>query len=108
MSGAAYRTRDLGYGVEEGEVDLPAVGDPDWVGKRPYLDSTTGETVYLFDDEVDPLPKAKTRTVADDHSAVVVRLNDLSWLIDALGDFTDLSFEDDPRLARLQKAIADY
>lgn len=55
-----------------------------------------------------PKAKAKTRTHRDQSSAVVVHLNDLSWLIDALGDYTDLDQEDDPRLARLRKVIADY
>jgi len=48
---APYKSRDIGYGVELGEVELPALSGPDWVGKREYR-TITGETVYLFDDEI--------------------------------------------------------
>lgn len=48
---AAFSTRDIGYGVEEGFVELPALGEADWTGKRPYR-TTEGEIVYLFDDEL--------------------------------------------------------
>lgn len=36
---------------ETGAVYVPAKGEPDWVGKRPY-DSVNGQTVFLFDDEL--------------------------------------------------------
>lgn len=48
---ASYVTRDLGYGVEVGDVELPALSEPDWTGKREYL-AANGATVWLFDDEV--------------------------------------------------------
>ena len=47
-----YTCRDIGYGVETGEVFTPATGPPDWIGKRPYLSTDGVTTVYLFDDEV--------------------------------------------------------
>jgi hypothetical protein len=50
---ARFATRDIGYGVEEGEVKLPPLSEPDWTGKREYR-TTTGEIVYLFDDELLP------------------------------------------------------
>jgi hypothetical protein len=40
-----------GYGVETGEVVLPAIGGPDWTGKRAYQ-TVDRKVVYLFDDEV--------------------------------------------------------
>lgn len=49
---AHYRCRDIGYGVEEGEVFLPPLGQPDWVGKRCYQ-TTELTAVYLFDDELE-------------------------------------------------------
>jgi hypothetical protein len=48
---AAFKCRDIGYGVEEGEVILPALDGPDWTGKRPYR-TPDGAVVYLFDDEL--------------------------------------------------------
>jgi hypothetical protein len=48
---ASYETRDIGYGVEVGDVELPALSAADWTGKREYL-AANGETVYLFDDEL--------------------------------------------------------
>lgn len=55
MTTTRFECRDIGYGVETGEVELPAIGDADWTGKRPYLtrdDAGRGQTVYLFDDEL--------------------------------------------------------
>jgi len=49
---ARYLTRDIGYGVEEGDVVLPALDGPDWTGKRPYR-TPFGAIVFLFDDEVE-------------------------------------------------------
>lgn len=49
---ATFTCRDIGYGVECGEVYLPARSGPDWAGKRTYR-ATDGTTVYLFDDELD-------------------------------------------------------
>jgi len=58
---AFFRCRDIGYGIEEGEIELPPLDSPDWTGKRPYrliwgtwATSDAGATVYLFDDEVLP------------------------------------------------------
>lgn len=48
---ARYRCRDIGYGVEEGEVLLPAITAADWTGKRTY-NKPDGGLVFLFDDEV--------------------------------------------------------
>jgi hypothetical protein len=47
-----FETRDLGYGSETGQVFLPPLDGPDWTGKRPYK-TPFGETVHLFDDELD-------------------------------------------------------
>jgi len=47
-----FECRDIGYGVETGEVELPALGVADWTGKRPYREVGTGVTLYLFDDEL--------------------------------------------------------
>jgi hypothetical protein len=47
----SYECRDIGYGVETGEVFLPALGQPDWTGKRCYQ-TTDLTVVYLFDDEM--------------------------------------------------------
>lgn len=49
----SFTCRDIGYGVETGEVVAVPAGPRDWTGKRPYYDAHTGETLYLFDDEVD-------------------------------------------------------
>lgn len=55
-----YKTRDLGSGVEEGEIYARPMAGPDWTGKRPYCDTDgpymieEGRIVYLFDDEVMP------------------------------------------------------
>lgn len=49
---ALYECRDIGYGVETGEVFLPALGSADWTGKRCYQ-STNLTAVYLFDDEIE-------------------------------------------------------
>lgn len=48
---ARFECRDIGYGVETGEVLLPAWGPADWTGKRPYS-TVNGERVFLFDDEL--------------------------------------------------------
>lgn len=46
----------LDHGItEEGAVYFPAIGPADWTGKRPYLD-VTGDTVYLFDHEIEEPP----------------------------------------------------
>lgn len=57
---APFTCRDIGYGVETGEVVLPAIGGPDWTGKRPYrlhpdgwAPAPGGTTVFLFPDELD-------------------------------------------------------
>jgi hypothetical protein len=61
----AYRCRDIGYGVETGEVRWPAVGGRDWTGKREYR-TIDGGTVYLFDDEIQaPTCSDCGRRVAD-------------------------------------------
>jgi hypothetical protein len=57
-----YRSRDIGYGVETGEVYVPAFGQADWCGKKAYM-TTENTTVYLFDDELcgsDPLSHVLT------------------------------------------------
>ena len=46
-----YQCRDIGYGIETGSVFLPALGQPDWSGKRSYQ-TTELRVVYLFDDEL--------------------------------------------------------
>lgn len=51
MSTAHYECRDIGYGVESGEVLLPPLAGPDWTGKSMYV-TTLSEIVYLFRDEV--------------------------------------------------------
>jgi hypothetical protein len=51
---AHYRCRDIGYGVEEGVVLVPAAGEPDVWGKRPYL-TPDGVVLYLFSDEIKAL-----------------------------------------------------
>lgn len=50
---AHFVCRDIGYGVEEGDVVLPALddGESDLWGKRSYA-TPDGDVVYLFDDEV--------------------------------------------------------
>lgn len=47
-----YQCRDIGYGVETGQVIVPALGSADWTGKRAYR-TVDGVTVYLFDDELE-------------------------------------------------------
>ena len=53
---ARYRCRDIGYGVEVGDVILPALGPMESFGKRPYTAIASGsaltDVVYLFDDEI--------------------------------------------------------
>lgn len=51
MAIRGFACRDIGYGVEEGTVCLPAISEPDWTGKSAYV-TTDGDTVYLFDDEL--------------------------------------------------------
>lgn len=46
-----YVARDIGYGVEWGEIYAEPFGPADWTGKRPYM-TTSNTTVYLFDDEI--------------------------------------------------------
>lgn len=48
---AWYTCRDIGYGVEEGEVYATPLSDYDWCGKRRYV-TPQGVFVFLFDDEV--------------------------------------------------------
>lgn len=52
MTTGHFQCRDIGYGVEEGEVELPALDAADWTGKRPYR-ASNGDVVYLFDDELE-------------------------------------------------------
>jgi hypothetical protein len=52
-----YRCRDIGYGVDDGHVILPALGPVDWTGKRPYRNAfpvspPVDDVLYLFDDEI--------------------------------------------------------
>lgn len=46
-----YRCRDIGYGVEEGEVVGRWTGEVDAWGKHTF-EPDRGETLYLFEDEI--------------------------------------------------------
>lgn len=48
---ADYKARLPDGTHEDGIVLLPAAGERDWTGKRPYL-TPDGVVLYLFDDEV--------------------------------------------------------
>jgi hypothetical protein len=52
MNTTHYKSRDIGYGVEEGEVFATPLDVADWTGKRPYCPVNGGDLVYLFDDEI--------------------------------------------------------
>jgi hypothetical protein len=60
-----YRSRDIGYGVEEGSIEGFWTGEVDGSGKYTIQDITGGPTLYLFDDElvsVNDRPTAFDRT----------------------------------------------
>lgn len=47
-----YRTRELGYGIEEGSGDYVAIDETNLGGGRGFEPVDGGETIYLFDDEI--------------------------------------------------------
>lgn len=52
VRGILYRSRDIGYGVEEGSIEGFWTGEVDTWGKLTIRDANGGPTLYLFPDEV--------------------------------------------------------
>ena len=47
-----YRSRDIGYGIEEGSLEGFWTGEVDTWGKLTIRDVSGGPTLYLFPDEI--------------------------------------------------------